>query len=72
MAACPKLGACPFFKDQMENMPNIAGILKEKYCHGDYAACARYRVSEAKGKESVPHNLFPTDISEAEVLLKED
>ena len=69
MAECPKLGVCPFFNDQLANMPAVAESLKERFCRGDFESCARYRVSSVLGKERVPGNLFPQEADTADRLL---
>ena len=35
MADCEKLAKCPFFTDQMTNMPSIAALMKQNYCQSD-------------------------------------
>jgi len=61
MAECDKLATCLFFSDRLEDMPEVAALLKEQYCHGDFRACARFRVEEKLGSTSVPASLFPED-----------
>jgi hypothetical protein len=67
MASCEKLQACPFFNDQLPNMPSVSGLLKETYCLGDKESCARYKVSGAK--IPVPRDLFPSDNERAKKIL---
>jgi hypothetical protein len=57
MADCEKLNACPFFSDQLAKMPGTASLMKQTYCRGDSARCARYMVA-TKGLP-VPPDLFP-------------
>ena len=59
MADCECLDTCPFFNDNMAAMPTMADIVKSRYCHDEHAACARYRVFKAIGREYVPADLFP-------------
>ena len=59
MAECEKLNECPFFNDKLANMPTIADMMKEKYCHDEKEECARYMVAIKLGKEKVPADLFP-------------
>jgi len=68
MADCEKLAKCPFFTDQMTNMPSIAALMKQNYCQSDKTECARYRISSAG--LAVPPDLLPNDTEHAEVLLK--
>ncbi len=70
MADCTMLGSCPFYNDNLVNMPAIAGSLKNRFCRDEFESCARYRVSTALGKEMVPGNLFPHEKSTADMLLQ--
>jgi hypothetical protein len=72
MADCECLPKCPFFHDKMENMPSMAEMLKERYCKGDWSACARHQIFETLGRENVPSDLFPNqqDVA-AEMLLSQ-
>ncbi|MDD3626256.1 MAG: hypothetical protein PHV06_02940 [bacterium] len=72
MANCECLAKCPFFNDQMMNMPNMATSIKEKYCKGDNSDCARYMVFKTIGREKVPGNLFPHQKDIAETIIKEN
>jgi hypothetical protein len=67
MADCEKLLKCPFFGDQMPDMPAVANLMKETYCRGDKLSCARYRVS-SRGIQ-VPPDLLPNDTDRAAELL---
>ena len=69
MADCPSLAGCPFFNDQMKDAPQMADVYKEKYCRKDNRTCARFMVSQALGKERVPADLFPHQITRAEELI---
>ena len=69
MTDCECLAKCPFFNDRMENMPGMADLYKQNYCHKDYAQCARYRVFKALGRENVPPDLFPNDAEGADAIL---
>jgi hypothetical protein len=70
MAECECLEKCVFFHDKMANMPSMAGMMKKKYCLGDSSICARHVVFEAKGKGSVPGDLFPNQVDRAAQILK--
>jgi hypothetical protein len=69
MADCECLAGCPFFGDRMANMPAIAESFKRRYCRGDNASCARYKVFKALGRERVPADLFPNEGDRAEKLI---
>jgi hypothetical protein len=68
MADCEKTSNCPFFSDQMANMPAVARLMKESYCRGDKTHCARYQVSSAG--LSVPADLYPNDWTRAQQLIQ--
>ena len=68
MAECEKLEKCPFFNDQLNNMPAVSGLLKQTYCLGDKTECARYHVSCAG--LPVPSDLFPNDSRRSRQILK--
>ncbi len=67
--ACEKLATCIFFNDQMAGMPAVAKLLKDQYCLGAFADCARFRVASRLGGASVPKDLFPSDVARADALL---
>lgn len=69
MAECECLPKCPFFHDKMSGMPDLASLMKKKYCLGDASGCARHIVFEAKGKGSVPANLFPNQVDKAKQII---
>ena len=69
MASCEKLSACPFFNNQLSNMPSVSGLLKETYCLGDKDECARYQLSSVG--IPVPTDLFPNDLHRARKVLAE-
>ncbi|HPE70161.1 MAG TPA: hypothetical protein P5560_13030 [Thermotogota bacterium] len=66
---CECLAGCPFFNDHMKDMPKMAEMLKEKYCLGDFANCARYRIFKKLGKPAVPGDLFPHQKDRADEIL---
>jgi len=68
MAECEKLAKCPFFNNQLADMPAVSGLLKQSYCLGDKSECARYEVSAAG--LAVPADLFPNDTARARKLLE--
>jgi hypothetical protein len=68
MEECKHLLSCPFFNDELADMPTVAGWLKKQYCQGAFQDCARYRVNAALGPGQVPANLFPNERQRAESL----
>jgi hypothetical protein len=51
-------------------MPSMSSIFKDKYCRGDVKACARYLVAIKIGREKVPANLYPNQLSRVPKLIK--
>lgn len=49
-------------------LPRTAGMLKLKYCHGDYKTCARF-LCAANGVKPA-EDLFPNEIDKALELLQ--
>jgi hypothetical protein len=69
MADCELLSKCLFFNDQLANMPDMADLMKDKYCRGDSSICARYKVFSALGNDRVPNNLYPKDLKKADQII---
>jgi len=65
---CEKLPKCPFFNNQLADMPAVIGLLKQTYCLGDKTDCARYLVAGAGIQ--VPPDLFPNDLARAQRLMQ--
>jgi hypothetical protein len=68
VAECTKLKTCPFFGDRLGDVPAVATLLKQRYCLGDFARCARYRV--ATPGLPVPDDLFPNQGDRADRILQ--
>ncbi len=69
MPNCECLPKCPFFNDNMQNMPSIADMMKKRYCLGSNEDCARYMVFKSLGREKVPMDLFPNMTEDANRLI---
>jgi hypothetical protein len=68
MADCERLERCPLFLGRMKATPNIAGLLKQMYCHSDKTQCARYQV--IKAGMDCPLDLLPNDTERAQTILR--
>ena len=68
MADCERLTTCPFFTGHMANLPSVADLMKDSYCHGDKTKCARYQVASAGVR--APADLFPNDTVRARDILR--
>jgi hypothetical protein len=69
MGQCECLTKCPFFNDQMMDMPVLAGQIKQRFCLGDWDACARYVVFKALGPGRAPADLYPVQIERAREIV---
>lgn len=70
MAQCECLAGCIFFNDKMAEMPAMASMMKQRYCHGDNSQCARWVVRSALGPLGVPGDLFPNQMDRARHLVE--
>ena len=69
MPDCVLLETCPFFKGSLQDMPGHAELFRELYCRGGHDICARHMVFKSLGRESVPKDLFPNEVSRANTLI---
>jgi hypothetical protein len=69
MTDCEFQESCFFFNDHMQGMPDQAELFKQLYCHGGNDICARYMIFKKLGREAVPNNLFPNEITRANIIL---
>lgn len=69
MADCELLETCIFFNDHMTDMPTMSGIIKQRYCRGSNAQCARHLVFRRLGRDSVPADLYPSQLERAEQIV---
>ena len=68
---CECLPDCLFFNDKMVDIQLITDIMKTRYCKGEHWECARFIIFKARGKESVPANLYPHETYRAYSIIKE-
>ena len=66
---CEIIECCRFIRDNMAGMPVTAEYLRARLCHGNYAACVRYKLYKAHGKEHVPPLLHPDDVNALATIL---
>jgi hypothetical protein len=69
MADCELINTCPFFNDQMADMPSMSTIIKDRYCMGSNTLCARHMIFRVLGRESVPKDLYPSQVERADEIL---
>lgn len=67
---CECLPDCPFFNDRMKNMPTMAEVLKQRFCHDDWESCARCMIFTSLGRVAVPADLFPDETARAHEILR--
>jgi hypothetical protein len=72
MVDCECLARCPFFHDNLPNMPASATLTKKRLCQDDFSKCARYMVFRAMGRQGVPRDLYPDDLDRAERILADE
>jgi hypothetical protein len=70
MVDCVCLQKCPFFNDRMANIPEKAEQMKEKYCRQGGEKCARHMVFSNLGREAVPKDLYPIQVSRAKEIIE--
>ena len=64
MVHCIFLDSCFFFNNGLSEMPCTTESLKDKYCRGNFVECARFAVSQARGRDKTPRDLSPNDVHE--------
>lgn len=69
MADCELADHCVVFYEKLANMPSTSRLMKGAYCKGEYADCARFKVSQVLGWERVPVGMSPSDDKYARELL---
>lgn len=69
MSSCSLLEKCIFFRDKMPIESPVGAMYKRKYCQGQHAICARYKVAQAIGRENVPTDLYPNMFERAEKII---
>ena len=70
MDRCDKIETCKFFQAAMKEMPTVAEMMKQRYCHGDFDSCSRMTVFNELGREHVPANLAPNDPQRAREIIE--
>jgi hypothetical protein len=69
MSNCEFLENCPFFNNHTQGMPDQVELFKQLYCCVGNDICARYMIFKKLGREVVPKNLFPNEITRANTIL---
>ena len=67
MASCELCTSCFFFNEQVANMPQVMGDLRDKYCNGDFTNCARFKISKSCGGDKVPLYIYPNGFYEINI-----
>ena len=67
MAECELLKLCPFFRDELTYLPQTAEQMKQTYCLGEKAQCARHMV--VSGGIIPPRDLFPNQTDRVAKIL---
>ncbi len=56
---CSRWNECLLYGNKLSTEQGIGAMYRKKYCLGNHALCARYRVYQEAGPEFVPDNLYP-------------
>ncbi|MHB9004398.1 MAG: hypothetical protein ACYC6C_10105 [Coriobacteriia bacterium] len=72
MASCEYTSICPFFISQVGYSPELYMAMKDKFCLGDSAGCARLLAMDiVDRREDVPDDLLPSDNERLGTLRRE-
>lgn len=66
---CRWAGSCPFFSDPVGYSPEMGTLFIERFCNGEYHACARFVGRTVMGVGAVPDEMLPTDFPQLDRLL---
>jgi hypothetical protein len=69
MNNCECLETCPFFKGEMNDYPESAELLKQRYCKGNNCDCARYLIFSSIGKKYVPKDMYPYERKRSKEII---
>jgi hypothetical protein len=62
MTTCERTENCPFFTTEVGFSPALNDAMKERYCLGEHAQCARRQAAQALGGfDMVPPDMLPSD-----------
>jgi hypothetical protein len=70
MAKCDLVQGCHFTTDFSNKMPSQLAVIKREYCNQNFQECARYITALRLDSENVPHDLHPSDIEQADLIIK--
>ncbi len=70
MTTCPHLETCKLLRLTLSELPAVAAIYLELYCHGRSDVCARFVAMNELGRERVPNTLYPNQIDRAAKLIR--
>ncbi len=72
MAECKIAKNCPLYRSQANSQnAAVSNWLKNQYCRGNFAMCARHTVHEAMGLEFIPADLFPNERARAHEIVSQ-
>jgi len=69
--ACRFAAFCTFINETTLKNPSQAAKYKISYCNSNSANCARYLISRALGRQSLPDDLLPEEMNRAERIVLE-
>lgn len=66
---CKYAESCALFMGEADIDHTLEEALRERYCYTGNVACARRKVREVLGRESIPLDLLPTEHERAEKII---
>ncbi|WP_037572457.1 hypothetical protein [Spirochaeta cellobiosiphila] len=66
---CKYYDICLFIHCKLQGKPELAEEVTKAFCLTDPLGCARYKVADSLGKESVSANLYPSETARAEAEI---
>jgi hypothetical protein len=69
---CPYFEGSPFCERLRSISESASETYTQKYCKGDFSACARYMVTEALGLNAVPEAMLPNETDRALRVIGRD
>jgi len=71
MTRCALADDCPFFNAEVGFSPDLNEAMRERFCLGDSAGCARLSAVAYMPREEIPADLLPTDAERLQRIVEE-
>ena len=66
---CPLTDDCVLIRRTLDGHPDVAILMRARYCDRDGEACALRKIAVAIGPEHVPVGLYPNQTGRAELII---